>query len=289
MKEDFLSYDVPLSDKTIWIFATPDGMTQQFLPYVQEVGYFEIIGRHQTERMGLESFQIMYLEEGTLSVSYNEKEYTVDAGSTVWIYCKEHYLVKGSQNAKTYFVHFYGESVKFYFDKFYKQNGESIIISGTEESTIVPNIKMLIKLYDNGASMTSDLYAAEILTSIMTLMVIYCIKKNDSKANSIYVSKALQIIKENFNKSIKIEDISNTLHISKFYLSRVFKNSLGITPIEYLIRFRIDKSKGFLRQTDLSVNEISKMVGLESSSYFITLFRRYENVSPLEYRKSWKI
>ena len=70
MNENLLKYTVPLSNQSEWVFVTTDEKIQQNMPYVQEVGYFDITDKHSTERMGLKSYQLLYLKEGSETLEY---------------------------------------------------------------------------------------------------------------------------------------------------------------------------------------------------------------------------
>jgi len=62
---------------------------------------------------------------------------------------------------------------------------------------------------------------------------------------------------------------------------------VGTSPYEYLINFRINKSKTLLKETSLTVNEISVMVGYNEVTNFIRDFKKYLGTTPLKYRNYW--
>ena len=73
------------------------------------------------------------------------------------------------------------------------------------------------------------------------------------------------------------------LSISQF--SRVFKKETGKTFKEYILVKKIEKAKYFLEITNKSLSEISNEIGIEDSSYFTKVFKKYERVCPKEYRE----
>jgi AraC-like DNA-binding protein len=70
-------------------------------------------------------------------------------------------------------------------------------------------------------------------------------------------------------------------------LIRIFNKHVGTSPYEYLINFRINKSKTLLKETSLTVNEISVMVGYNEVTNFIRDFKKYLGTTPLKYRNYW--
>ena len=89
-----------------------------------------------------------------------------------------------------------------------------------------------------------------------------------------------------FKEALTLEQLANESHMNKFYLSHSFKQVYGVSPINYMISKRIEESKYLLAETDLSMFQIAQLLGFSSLSYFSQVFRRTQNMSPIEYRKS---
>ncbi len=99
------------------------------------------------------------------------------------------------------------------------------------------------------------------------------------------IKKALEYIHNNFNEKIYIDDIASALGINTQYFCRFFKSIIGKTPIEYINRYRINAASEFLQHEDISIIDVCFRVGFENQSYFIKLFKKYNNMTPLEYKK----
>ena len=93
-------------------------------------------------------------------------------------------------------------------------------------------------------------------------------------------------IDQHFKETLTLEQLAEEAHMNKFYLSHAFKKEYGVSPINYLISRRIEESKYLLAETDLSLSRIAQLLGFSSLSYFSQVFRRTQNVSPLEFRQS---
>jgi AraC-like DNA-binding protein len=70
------------------------------------------------------------------------------------------------------------------------------------------------------------------------------------------------------------------------YLTYCFRREVGMTPISYLNRYRVNQAKQLLGEGEKSVTEIAMSVGFSDSSYFGRVFRRQVGVSPDAYRRS---
>lgn len=88
-----------------------------------------------------------------------------------------------------------------------------------------------------------------------------------------------------FKESLSLDQLAEESHMNKFYLSHAFKRQYGISPINYMIERRLEESKYLLAETDLSMSQISQLLGFSSLSYFSQLFRKTQAVSPREYRQ----
>lgn len=99
------------------------------------------------------------------------------------------------------------------------------------------------------------------------------------------LNDVLQEIEEHYTENIQLAGLSEKFFCSPAYLSKLFKRYMGMNYIDYLKKRRIEKAKELLRTTNMSVDEIVGAVGWQSSRRFREAFRRYEGISPIEYRR----
>lgn len=92
-----------------------------------------------------------------------------------------------------------------------------------------------------------------------------------------------------FKEALTLDQLANKAHINKYYLSHIFKQEYGVSPINYMITRRIVESKYLLAETDLSLAQIAQLLGFSSPSYFSQAFRKTQGISPIDYRKSTKM
>ena len=84
------------------------------------------------------------------------------------------------------------------------------------------------------------------------------------------------------------EDISHEVIAAKYrlhpgYLSRLFKQEMGETLSEYLLRIKIEKAAQLLKEDQYKIGEIAGLVGYSTSSYFSVMFKKYTGCTPREY------
>lgn len=97
---------------------------------------------------------------------------------------------------------------------------------------------------------------------------------------------ALNYIHEHYAEPLALENIAAKAHISKSECCRCFKRILHITPIEYVMYYRIEEALKRLYQTNDSISDIAFSVGFNGTSYFNKVFRKYVKCTPKEFRKS---
>ncbi|WP_170140677.1 helix-turn-helix transcriptional regulator [Oceanobacillus arenosus] len=103
--------------------------------------------------------------------------------------------------------------------------------------------------------------------------------------NLSIVERAEKYLELNFAEEISIEGIAWELHINPSHLMREFKKEKGTTISKYRNHKRIEKAKELMVSSNLSMTDISIMVGFRNSQYFSTLFKKIEGITPVEFKR----
>ena len=93
-------------------------------------------------------------------------------------------------------------------------------------------------------------------------------------------------IHKNYSNDICIDDVCNFLNINKSYFCSLFKKETGLTFCKFLNMFRIEKSKHFLTNRGYSIMDVSLCVGYNNHNYYSSLFKKLNNITPIEYRNN---
>ena len=96
----------------------------------------------------------------------------------------------------------------------------------------------------------------------------------------------IQYMEEHYSEEISLEMIANSAAVSKSVCLRCFHQTIGSTPIRYLVQYRIEIAAERLKETNEKANEIAIACGFSDISYFSKCFRELKGLTPLEYRKS---
>ena len=100
------------------------------------------------------------------------------------------------------------------------------------------------------------------------------------------IQQIKQYIREHSDEDISLETLAQRVQLSPIYISKMFKEKLGINYIDYLTECRIDKAKKLLNDPERSLKEISYEIGYNDPNYFSRVFKKLCGVSPKEYRKT---
>ena len=104
--------------------------------------------------------------------------------------------------------------------------------------------------------------------------------------NVIRLRPVVEYIAENYGEKIYIETLADMIGVSPDYFTKMFKDSIGTTPIDYINGVRVNHALRLLTMTDTPVNEIAEKTGFSNPNYFHKIFKSYMQTSPLAYRKS---
>ncbi|MDD2457482.1 MAG: AraC family transcriptional regulator [Eubacteriales bacterium] len=92
---------------------------------------------------------------------------------------------------------------------------------------------------------------------------------------------------QHFLEDITLGQISSAMHVNQYYLAHCFKDHVGYSPMQYIIRRRIGEAQSLLLNTGYSVTQIASMVGYNNLNHFHSAFVKIVGMAPGKYRRSW--
>ncbi|NLM75161.1 MAG: response regulator [Clostridiaceae bacterium] len=110
---------------------------------------------------------------------------------------------------------------------------------------------------------------------------------HQEKVNSI-IAAADEYMLKNYAKDITLEDIARVVNLSPYYFSRFYKEQSGVNFIDRLTAIRIEKAKEYFQNTDLSLKEVSGLVGYQDPNYFSKLFKKTTGYTVTEYKEIYR-
>ena len=128
------------------------------------------------------------------------------------------------------------------------------------------------------------------ITMLLVEIILTCanIRSTNSVArpsDSSLITRTINYIDANISGELTIETISKENFVSKYHLCRVFKKTLGVSIMKYILSRRIMLAKEQLINTDVTCSDIAMLMGFSSFSYFCRAFKEQEGITPSKYRK----
>ena len=181
------------------------------------------------------------------------------------------------------------------FYMFYVQSKNKITVFGTDHP-VNPTLKRFMKESYDEYSEKEICYKLPIRANIYQMMTAllryYCGSKNELDRmiyhNVLRLRPVISYIDEHFREKIYIEELSAMINVSPDYFTKMFKESIGKTPIDYINGMRVNSAMALLCTTEMSMTEIAEAIGFCNPNYFHKIFKQYMMTSPLAYRKSAK-
>lgn len=112
---------------------------------------------------------------------------------------------------------------------------------------------------------------------------------NGNKLRDFYVHEAISYIENNFQNDISVESIAAICGLNRSYFGKIFKETMGKSPQEFLMNYRMIKAAELLKLTKLSIGDIGNAVGYENQLHFSRAFKNVYGVSPREWRNKNRI
>ena len=109
-------------------------------------------------------------------------------------------------------------------------------------------------------------------------------RKTVQKSNNV-IHEIEKYLEANFDRDVKLQEISNHFYISREYISRKFKQEFNVNISDYIVKIRINRAKALLKNSELKIYEIANMVGYQDDKYFRKVFKKVEGVTPNEFRE----
>ena len=98
------------------------------------------------------------------------------------------------------------------------------------------------------------------------------------------IHKICKFIEENYSQKISLDDLAKLVGYSKYHMNRLFKEYIGTTIGDYIIKIRMGKARDLLKNETYSIKKISHMVGYSEANYFTWTFKKIEGMSPVKFR-----
>ena len=265
----------------------------QILPhqlYVSHIGYFPKALYHYCQRpQGCVDNILFYCVQGKAYYTLDGHTFTLNPNQYVIVPATDKPLVYWSDTEdpwSIYWVHFTSDALQA-FNRAYH-------IVPEQGPQYIPHNEKGIRIWEEMYENLSRGYSPENLMNtnlclyhlIATFVFSQQQNQNSSSPEKAIIRETIDYMKNNLDKTIRIEDFADLNKYSVSHFSKLFRLTTGMSPIEYFIHLKMQKACQLLYTEDSRVKQIAALLGYDDPYYFSRLFKKYMNTSPETYRKS---
>lgn len=244
-------------------------------------------------------FELVYVETGTVYFGISDKQFALSEGQGVFINSKilHRYFSQGKAIVPNFVLMpvFIAAQDSLIYQKYVLPIMSSPMDYRIFSSDIPWQAQVL--------SLMREITAAQEKTCDVELVSSYLIQKiwhilyqntdvehmgkkeNYSASSQARLQLMMQYIHQDFAYNISLSDIADQAKVSKSTALNLFHRYLGISPVTYLVNYRLQEAAKLLASTEKKVTVISKDTGFDSVDYFCKAFKKYYKLTPTEYRK----
>ncbi len=259
----------------------PEEFARKSLFYYTSFYQTRINKEYSLEHHTGDNFYLFYVTKGSLFVTLNRGVFTLSKNDLLLVK-KQTPMKMSSSDCELYTVSFDGKLAPDYIDVLIDEQdyGRSIF----DFSNIVMFFVRLKEL--SSYDIQNDAYVSLNLEAILVEMYSRRYYGNEVDIPQSYaIIQALFYIEQNVSGKITLEDLSEFVGYSVYHFSRLFKKEVGMPPYEYITQFRLGLGKHFLITTRKPIKDIALECGYNNEINFYSLFKKYENMSPKEFRE----
>ncbi len=257
--------------------------------FVTSCGYQKFITRNYriTRDLGRVDYQIIYLLKGKGYYNFGKGTVEIPEGNLIVFQPgqPQNYEYHFKDFTELYWLHFSGNSVRELLGKC-NLLGKQAYYTGV----LSPCIELFKKII-NEVQIKKPMFQSIASANLTELFCIFARELSGGPSKSLVMTndsfKNITIyMYSNYNKKIKVEDLAGMCNLSLHRFAHKFKDLIGVTPIEYLTRIRINEAKYLLSNSFLNISEISSIVGYDNPLYFSRVFKKVTGLSPRNYVNS---
>ena len=275
--EEFVA---PESDYFIY---SPSKLALDMFLYPLQCGIFCYLPGYSLTRESFDSFLLMYIQKGELTLTFEGNTQLVTSGCFVLLDCYKLHSYSTSSGWECIWCHFDGITARSYYNSIVSRLGN--VFSMPDTYPALNKMTAILKIFYNAALVQEPLLS-KYLTDILTEFLLYTPMNIHARNYANMAEETITYINEHFKEDITVEKLASRAGLSQYHFIRTFKKETGFTPHEYLVNTRIATAKYLLKNSRLSVKDICFASGFSSESVFCGAFKRHQGVTPVQYRTS---
>lgn len=240
---------------------------------------------HITREDGYSIHQIIYCVNGEGVLKTGGNEFIIHPNTLFFLPpdIPHEYFQISEEPWSTNWVTFTGENISSTLERL-DMSGYRVIEAASLDAIDSVFRRMLAVLRGEQASAGFD------ASYMLYELLVECFKAGCEECASASVQESgiirpvLNFINDNYSSNITLDSMAKVANVTPEHLCKVFKASMNMRPFEYLAKKRIQEAKRLILTNLYTISQVGKLVGYDNNSYFCSVFKKYEKISPSEFR-----
>ncbi len=267
-----------ITSKSEYYLYTASETAKQLFIYPTVIGKFDYLAGYNLVRNHYDSYLLLFIEKGNMEILLENNLLSAHSGDVVLINCYYPHQYRAVSDCSTLWLHFDGAFSGNYFNYIIQQSGN--VITPYNFRNMYQQLFQLFTRFKASRIPNEPTMSLTIIGLLQGLME----SAAASAPASDGIKKATSFIADNFKSKISVNEIASIAGFSPYYFTRIFKKETGLTPHQYLLSTRISAAKYNLSTTQMSISEIAGSCGFDDDSAFCYAFKKFEGMTPGEFR-----
>lgn len=271
-----------VSPESEYFVYTPSRSARELFFYPLQCGRFIYEVGYSLYRESYDSFLLMYVTSGHMTLRQNGISLCAHAGDFVLLDCYRPHSYFTETGLECLWCHFDGPLARGWYEAISSRAGS--VYSMPQPCRAYDRLSAICDIFALGKQASEPLMS-KYLTDILTGFLLHTPSDAGRYGYMDMSEKIITYINEHFRENLTTEELAAYAGLSPFHFIRTFKKETGFTPHEYIMDTRFAAAKYLLKNSTVPVKEICFCTGFSGESVFCTAFRRRYGMTPLEYRR----
>lgn len=291
------SYPRIITDETIRERVSHGDEKYPFAFYLEDIWQFDF---HCIDWHWHPELEFVYIEKGCATIFAGNHRYTLTAGNSIFINTQVIHRFESTESALIPNIVFSPLLLAPKESLIYQKYIQPILSSSIDCQIFAPDIRWQKEISD----ILNSVFLLQVegnpceLQTVQLLLRLWQIMYENMKTFSAEQSNKtdiqdqarlqimLQYIHENYRKNITLENLTQVISLSKSSILNIFNNYVHMSPIDYVIHYKLKQAAQLLDTTENTISSIAQNTGFDNTGYFCRKFKDVFELTPSQYRKS---
>ncbi|MBQ8586232.1 MAG: helix-turn-helix domain-containing protein [Butyricicoccus sp.] len=259
--------------------CNPTPTAQKLFFYIDYIGHSFYDKQFAVARTSYCEYLLMYILKGKAVIQTENEKYVASSGQAFLIETAKPHVYGCVEDIECLWVHFGGIGCAELFTHLIQTNRGSHIFTLQNAANFLLQFHTLVDYFK------TDTIIPEILISARLHELLALLQISSQPSERTPIDDILHYINQHYYEELTLQNLADRARMSPSRFSAIFKKVTQISPYQYIIQTRLHAAQQYLRDSTLSVEDISYQVGFKNCGTFITAFRQHYNTTPHQFRK----